>query len=356
MARTALTPQLSRSRSSNNVPSCTLDLPLTLRTALDLALEHVKPSELARATREVSDRYRQTDGQPYYLRTARDVLAYAAFRLPATYAATSAALHEIKGTMPDWRPNSLLDAGAGPGSASWAAVDTWPSIIDFELVETDGRMISLGRALMAADRNLSAARWTQSDLNHWSPDGHCDLVVMSYALGELDEPQRSDLVRRVWEQSSGVLVLIEPGTPAGFEVIRHARADLIALGAQVVAPCPHSSACPMAAGDWCHFSQRLARSRAHRDAKRVSIGYEDEKYSYVAVARVPATPASARVLRHPQIRPGHIRLELCTNDGLQHRIVSKRDTLSFREARHASWGSGLPSHPRREDRTQHAGK
>ena len=82
------------------------------------------------------------------------------------------------------------------------------------------------------------------------------------------------------------------------------------------------------------------------------MGYEDEKYSYVAVTRATANPASARVLRHPQIRQGHIRLELCTDRGLEHHISSKRDKQRFREARRAAWGSALTLYERPEDRAE----
>jgi ribosomal protein RSM22 (predicted rRNA methylase) len=318
-----------------------VDLPLNLRIALDDALEQVKPSDLAAATRDLSDRYRQSALNAGYVRTELDVLAYGAFRLPATYAAVSAALQEVRTAMPDWHPRSILDAGAGPGTASWAGAETWSSIADVELVEANEHMIALGRKLMHADRILSDARWKRSDLLQRTPEEPRDLVVTSYILGELEAPKRRELLQSLWSETSGVLTVLEPGTPAGFDVIRSSRAYLIELGAHMVAPCPHSFPCPMPDGDWCHFSRRLARSRAHRDAKGVTIGYEDEKYSYVAVARSSANPASARVLRHPQVRSGHIRLELCTREGLEHRIVTKRDRERFRAARHAAWGDAL---------------
>lgn len=48
-------------------------------------------------------------------------LAYGATRLPACYAALRRVLGEVKARMPSWRPDSMLDFGAGPGTATWAA-------------------------------------------------------------------------------------------------------------------------------------------------------------------------------------------------------------------------------------------
>ena len=57
------------------------------------------------------------------------------------------------------------------------------------------------------------------------------------------------------------------------------------------------------APDWCHFTQRLPRSRAHKQIKEADVPFEDEKFSYVALTRArsrgvpPAcwrSPSSAR--------------------------------------------------------------
>ena len=46
------------------------------------------------------------------------------------------------------------------------------------------------------------------------------------------------------------------------------------------------------APDWCHFTQRLPRSRAHKQIKGAELPFEDEKFSYVALTRAPAARAS----------------------------------------------------------------
>jgi ribosomal protein RSM22 (predicted rRNA methylase) len=137
-------------------------------------------------------------------------------------------------------------------------------------------------------------------------------------------------------------LLLEPGTPVGFALIREARQHLLAGGAMVVAPCPHDRACPMPANDWCHFAQRLARTRLHRDLKGAALPWEDEKFSYVAVARQPSAPIVGRVLRRPHLQPGRVTLQLCAPEGLRTEQVTRgKDRVAFREARDLAWGDAL---------------
>src|SRR5205085_334022 len=105
----------------------------------------------------------------------------------------------------------------------------------------------------------------------------------SYVLGELAEGERDSLVDRLWQGCTGVLLVVEAGTPAGFAIVRKARNLLLEAGAQTIAPCPHDFPCPLPSGDWCHFGQRLPRQEFHRLAKQVELPYEDEKFSYAAM-------------------------------------------------------------------------
>lgn len=55
-------------------------------------------------------------------------LAYALSRLPGCYAASLRIFRELSVRLPDFQPKTLLDFGAGPGTAAWAAqeVRNWP--------------------------------------------------------------------------------------------------------------------------------------------------------------------------------------------------------------------------------------
>jgi ribosomal protein RSM22 (predicted rRNA methylase) len=47
--------------------------------------------------------------------------AYAASRMPGCYAAVLKVMEELHMRLPGFRPASMLDFGAGPGTAIWAA-------------------------------------------------------------------------------------------------------------------------------------------------------------------------------------------------------------------------------------------
>ena len=47
--------------------------------------------------------------------------AYMAARMPACYAAVYKVLEEVSMRLPGFAPESMLDFGAGPGTAIWAA-------------------------------------------------------------------------------------------------------------------------------------------------------------------------------------------------------------------------------------------
>jgi ribosomal protein RSM22 (predicted rRNA methylase) len=142
----------------------------------------------------------------------------------------------------------------------------------------------------------------------------------------------------LWESAAQLLVLIEPGTPAGFARIRAARTALIEAGTHVAAPCTHDNACPMAGDDWCHFSQRLPRSRDHMQAKGANVPFEDERYCYVAVTRQPVSHRAARILAPPlEAKPG-LTFKLCDETGLRGQFVAVRDKDEYRRVRKSGWG------------------
>jgi ribosomal protein RSM22 (predicted rRNA methylase) len=131
----------------------------------------------------------------------------------------------------------------------------------------------------------------------------------------------------------------------GFAHIVAARAQLIASGAHVLAPCPHDAPCPLTPPDWCHFSQRLPRSRAHKHLKGAQLPFEDERFAYVALSRTPAAEHLSRVLSQPVITKIAVTAKLCTPDGIKMTVAPHRDKISYARSRKWNWGDAVAGSP-----------
>ncbi len=310
-----------------------MQLPAALTTAIAALLEGVPRKDLVMAAQKQSAGYRKGATSSAIL-TPADAAAYAIARMPATYAACAAAFARLAEVMPDFAPASLLDVGAGTGAASWAAMMQWPGIASVTMLDHNPALRSLARKL-ADNGPLAAADILSGDLGADKPQA--DLMVASYVLAELPAASAAATARHLWASGARVLALIEPGTPDGFARIRAARAALIEDGAHVAAPCTHDNACPMAGDDWCHFSQRLPRSRDHMLLKGANVPFEDERYSYVVVTREKLSDG-ARILAPPlETKPG-LTFKLCDENGLRAQFVASRDKDAYRRVRKLGWG------------------
>jgi len=317
-------------------------LPGYLVTAL-AELPSRASGSVAAASRQLTSRYKTADFAAPAVRTSADRAAYLATRLPATFAANVNVFSELRRLAPQVEISSLLDLGAGPGTSLLAAAEVFPELAQATLLETDPQWLELGRQL-AARSHLSSVRdaeWLRRDMRELGELKPHDLVVISYSLGELAPatvPER--ILHKAWLSAAKFLVVIEPGTRRGFAAVNAAHSWLISQQAGILAPCPHKEVCPMAAAnDWCHFSQRLERSSEHRLAKHGSLGYEDEKFSYVIGTRLDIPAAHARIVRHPRKHSGHVQLELCTAKGvIEKRTVTRSNKEAYKRARQADWG------------------
>ncbi|WP_328944962.1 small ribosomal subunit Rsm22 family protein [Streptomyces sp. NBC_00250] len=313
----------------------------SLRAALAGLLDGLPPKQAAQAVERLIANYRgTTPTDAPVLRDRSDVAAYAAYRMPATFEAVRGALDALRAAAPDWEPRTHTDVGGGTGAASWAVAEAWgdepPRTTVLDWAEP---ALALGRELAAG--NLDA-EWRTARIGGALRLADADLVTVSYVLKELTEADRTALVAEA-ARAAQTVVIVEPGTPDGYERIIAARTLLVDAGFTVAAPCPHSGACPIEPGtDWCHFSARVSRSSLHRKVKGGSLPYEDEKYSYVAATRFPPTPTASRITRRPQIRKGLVLLELCGPDGLGRDTVTKRHGSLYKQARDAEWGDSWP--------------
>ena len=316
-------------------------LPEELLDAIQDEAGKIDRARLVQASAQLTQQYQAGNFSSPAMRSEAHRAAYLVVRLPATYAANLQVFSEINRLAPEAPIGSMLDLGAGPGTALHAATQVFPSLSQATLVEEDMALLEQGRrmALQNSHEVVRSAHWIRHDLRASLPVQSYDLVVISYTLGELPPADVERVIKQAWACAQEFLVVLEPGTRRGFGLVHAARSWLIGSGAQLLAPCPHAAECPMAAaGDWCHFSQRVERTSEHRQLKGGALGYEDEKFSYVVAARRSFPPAEARVVRHPRKHSGHIQLLLCTPQGLENRTITRSQKESYRKARKAEWG------------------
>ncbi|HUD02312.1 MAG TPA: small ribosomal subunit Rsm22 family protein, partial [Rhabdochlamydiaceae bacterium] len=157
-------------------------------------------AELKKAAQALSERYRT--GSTPYLRSRQDRYAYLLTRFPAT----KAALHRVFQEIRNFPVRSMLDIGAGPGTAWEAAQETW-SGITATLIERDRDFVEIGSKTTPTE-----VRWVTGDVSKLPLEVH-DLVLFSYSWGEILD---LSLLERAWQAAGQFLVVVEPGTPRGY--------------------------------------------------------------------------------------------------------------------------------------------
>jgi len=275
------------------------------------------------------------------IRNTHQRLSYLATRVPATYAVCEDVLGRL--AQYDFEFSSLLDLGAGPGTASICAKYIFPELEKISLIDQDKDF------KVFAESFLKVAHHTQPlyelhDISKISKFPPTDLVISSYFLNELSEKNAGSILHKAWLATKKALVIIEPGTPKAFKNLKKLRQELINYGAHILAPCPHENACPLGDDDWCHFSVRLERTPLHNYIKEATLSYEDEKFSYLIAVKGPYKPISLpRLIKKPRKRPGHVIVDLCTANGLQQETFSKKDKALYKDAQKLKWGDCLKS-------------
>jgi len=316
-----------------------MDIPQELKESIERTITGINHASLIEESQKISEKYRENDGKGKRLVTKQsEATAYAISRMPSTYCAVYSALFQ---TMKNYdKPiKTVLDIGAGTGAATWAATN----LIDVEHVtclEREEEMRKIGEQLM--DENLSNVEWSKFDLITDKITEKADLVMASYVINELTKDNRKQSILKMWEATNGLLVMIEPGTPEGFKHILEVREILLSENGHIVAPCAYNGNCAInPEKDWCSFYVRVSRSGMHRQAKKGELGYEDEKFSYIAFAKQSIQIKGKRILRHPQINSGYVKVKLCTENGIEEKIFSKKDKEIYKRIKKLDAGESI---------------
>lgn len=314
-----------------------MEFPAELRSKITELAEREDIRSLKASAARLSESYRsESESGKRGAVSKTDVLAYAAVRMSATFAAVSKAL-ELSLKCFDGEIGSILDIGAGTGAGAVAAARL-TGCENATCLEREKNMLELGAELCACAG--VRAEWEQRDVTR-GIDGKADLVICSYCLNELPEKLRPNAVSELANAANKLLVIVEPGTPFSFAGMKQIRRILLNMGLKIAAPCPHENDCPLPENDWCHFTARAQRTKLHKLLKNADVPYEDEKFCFIAAAKENSAPCEARILRKPQINSGMVRLTLCGTDGLRTETVTKKNPL-FKAARKSDHGGAFP--------------
>ncbi|KAI8353357.1 mitochondrial small ribosomal subunit Rsm22-domain-containing protein [Blakeslea trispora] len=296
----------------------------------------------------------------------RESVAYAAGVLPSTFGAVTNVLRELDSRLVDFKPQSMLDFGTGPGTAIWAAQEifSFKACTGVDLSEDMLRVAEKieGDIRQEGDGSIEFKRYLAID-----PNGpKTDLVVSAFTLGDISSTALlKSTVEQLWAQTKDVLVLIDRGTPIGFSNIARARQWILdsESEAHVVAPCSHEKPCPMLSSPqakpdhfWCHFSQRVQRPPFLMKTKHSKANTEDSKYAYVILRRGVRPSQSdtiqdqayawPRLIQPALKKNGHVVMDVCSREGEIQRMTIPRSQgkIPYRDARKAMWGDLFP-HP-----------
>lgn len=306
-----------------------MKIPDILENAIEEKLNHVKLTELKPYASKLSEKYMYQERTGDTLLNAEiEALAYSIMRMPATYGAVYTALKHTLERM-DGNIQSVVDIGAGTGAATWAISELLDTK-DIQCFEREQVMLELGKSFMSQNPNLKDVSWKYMDIVEDDLDVKADLVVTSYMLNEIKPEERENVINKLMKSSNHIILIIEPGTPAGFKNIREVQKIAIENGFHIIAPCTFQGVCSLPDRDWCHSIVRMERTKVHKLLKSADLPYEDEKFSYIAISKEKYDNSGIRILRHPMIEKGKITLKVCHNGEIEDMIVTKKDKELFK--------------------------
>jgi len=315
-----------------------------LFNSINELFENVSLKELRSINLELSKKYKKQKHK--FFSSDKERLSYIASRMPATTKAIEYSLNEIKNITPKINIKSVLDLGAGSGALLWALLSLFTSEngklkSDFPktfLVEKDEKMIFYAKELSKNIKKiLKKITFEKNDILKVK-NYDFDLVILSYVANELKNFQIDKIINRWFFSKSKIIAFIEPGTKVGFKNIKYIRDNLIKVGCNLIAPCPNTLKCPMPKNDWCHFYVRVKRSKIHKYLKKGTLGYEDEKFSYVIATKEKVKYPKARILRFVKKTKQDISFTLCKDGKIINEKVSRKNKKRDKIIEKLNWG------------------
>lgn len=300
---------------------------------------------------EVLDRLRETfltnarTAGPYW-HTITDLEAY-----DLTYAERigwkwDAVLRELK--LRGWTAPAnatVFDWGCGSGVAGRRVVEFLGAENVARLVVHDHSPLAIEFAEHRARRGFPQLAVERASYR-FLQEGAIDVLVVSHVLNELDDIGRAELTGLLARAQT--VLWVEPGTHEVGRALVGRREQARAAGFNVVAPCPHDSACGLLAPererDWCHFfasppPEIFANSEWVKFGQRAGIDLRSLPYSFLVLdRRTSSSPAEAsRILGEPRVYKGYAKIFNCSARGVEELMLQQRaDKELFKSLKRAS--------------------
>lgn len=318
-----------------------MDLPFEIRTYIENELNKENLELIKKESENISKEYRENkrDGKRL-LSKETEAIAYSISRMPATYGAISKAVEK---TLEIYNPKikTVADIGAGTGAAG-IAINELIEIKKIDFFEREDAMLKIGKKILSKYAKLEGkSSWNKTDIVKDNIQEKYDLVISSYMINELKEDELDNVINKMWDISDNMIILIEPGTMQGYHNIMRAKEKLIDLGGNIIAPCT-SRECKLAKDDWCNFYCRVQRSKIHKNFKSGDSPFEDEKFIYISIAKNKINIENVnRIIRHPLIYNGYMKLKLCKENGIEEVTITKKNKEKFKSAKKLKQGDIL---------------
>ena len=301
-------------------------LPQDLQEKINKLYLSLNKKTLTETQKNLTDKYKNQTGKSTSLIDSKtDSVLYAISRMPATYSVIHTLVLELAEQGLIENVETVLDMGAGTGTG-YFALKNIDEDLQITLVERDRNMIDVFKTL--SDENVEVVR---DDVLKFETDKKFDLVLTSYVLSEMTENDRLSAVSKMLEKTNKYLIIVDTGTPKTYENMMTVKRHIEKAGYHVIAPCM-SEKCRLA-NDYCQFYARVERSALHKLAKSGTLSYEDEKYFYLLISKETKQVDGERVIRRPIIKENNIELVLCSEQGVQKTIYTKKNKELFKKAK-----------------------
>lgn len=242
---------------------------------------------------------RDTKVSPIYYGPEQS-LSYLKHRLLPNFAIIKRVLTEassLLGPSP-WEPKRVIDFGIGCGSASAAALDVfdnsveWVHGVDPSQSMRDASDLILQRVSKQRSHppRITLGESLSTERSSAGSAGGFDLAICAYTATEL--PHVASVLTAsavLWEKlrPNGVFIMIEPGTPDGFNSVRAVRDMLLECCPPnqtdhpesercfVLAPCTHNGTCPMERHQRAFSRKKVSNPEEHKADPEVDEEFDE---------------------------------------------------------------------------------